>query len=266
MVNEYWNLTKKPFSNTSDLNFLYNSDGFEEGYARLLYNITEIKGGLTLITGEVGSGKTYLANALKENLQEDNKIPFLIKNPKLSSTQLVKIILQKISEKKVPRYRLAVLNLLENTLLDYHNKNITIIGLIDEAQILSLDALREIRLLLNFETPEEKLLHLVLLGQPELKKKIDKVPQLKQRVNVRFHLEPLTKKETKAYIEHRLKVAGSKKEIFAGKSIDKLYTISKGLPRVINNIAQNALFVGATENLKKIFPEVIESVAADLEI
>jgi len=266
MVNEYWNLTKKPFSNTSDLNFLYNSDGFEEGYARLLYNITEIKGGLTLITGEVGSGKTYLANALKENLQEDNKIPFLIKNPKLSSTQLVKIILQKISEKKVPRYRLAVLNLLENTLLDYHNKNITIIGLIDEAQILSLDALREIRLLLNFETPEEKLLHLVLLGQPELKKKIDKVPQLKQRVNVRFHLEPLTKKETKAYIKHRLKVAGSKKEIFAGKSIDKLYTISKGLPRVINNIAQNALFVGATENLKKIFPEVIESVAADLEI
>ena len=77
MVNEYWKLTKKPFSNTSDLKFLYNSDGFEEGYARLLYNINEIKGGLTLITGEVGSGKTYLANALKENLQEEDKKPFL---------------------------------------------------------------------------------------------------------------------------------------------------------------------------------------------
>lgn len=266
MVNEYWNLKKKPFSNTSDLNFLYNSDGFEEGYARLLYNIVEIKGGLTLITGEVGSGKTYLANALKENLKEDDKISFLIKNPKLSSTQLVKIIMQKISETEVPRYRLAVLNLLENTLLDYYNKNITVIGLIDEAQILSLDALREIRLLLNFETSEDKLLHLVLLGQPELRKKIDKVPQLKQRVNVRFHLEPLTKEETKAYIKHRLKVAGCKREIFTEKSLDELYTISKGLPRVINNVAQNALFVGATENLKKIFPEVIESVAADLEI
>lgn len=266
MVNEYWGLDKKPFSNTSDLNFLYNSDGFEEGYARLLYNITEIRGGLTLITGEVGSGKTYLANALKENLQEEDKIPFLIKNPKLSSTQLIKIILRKISPKKIPRYRLAVLSRLEDVLLDYHNKNITVIGLIDEAQILSLDALREIRLLLNFETPEEKLLHLVLLGQPELKKKIDKVPQLKQRVNVRFHLEPLTKKETKAYIRHRLKVAGSKKEVFTEESLDKLYSISKGLPRVINNIAQNALFVGATENLDKIFPEVIESVAVDLEI
>jgi general secretion pathway protein A len=266
MVNEYWNLTKKPFSNTSDLNFLYNSDGFEEGYARLLYNIVEIKGGLTLITGEVGSGKTYLANALKENLKEEDKIAFLIKNPKLSSTQLVKIIMQKISETKVPRYRLAVLNLLENTLLDYYNKNITVIGLIDEAQILSLDALREIRLLLNFETSEEKLLHLVLLGQPELKKKIDKVPQLKQRVNVRFHLDPLTEEETEAYIKHRLKVAGCRKEIFTEESLDKLYAISKGLPRVINNIAQNALFVGATEDLKKISSEVIESVAADLEI
>jgi len=110
------------------------------------------------------------------------------------------------------------------------------------------------------------LLHLVLLGQPELKNRIDKVPQLKQRVNIRFHLDPLTKKETKAYIKHRLKVAGSKNEIFEQKSLDKLYAISKGLPRVINNIAQNALFVGATESLQEIPPDVIESVAADLEI
>jgi len=266
MVNEYWKLTKKPFSNTPDLNFLYNSDGFEEGYARLLYNITEIKGGLTLVTGEIGSGKTYLANALKETLKEQNTLPFLIRNPKLSSTQLIKIILQKIGTEKTPRFKLVVLNLLEKTLLDFNRRNITVIGLIDEAQILSLDALREIRLLLNLETPEEKLLHLVLLGQPELKNRIDKVPQLKQRVNIRFHLDPLTKKETKAYIKHRLKVAGSKNEIFEQKSLDKLYAISKGLPRVINNIAQNALFVGATESLQEIPPDVIESVAADLEI
>ncbi len=266
MVNEYWNLTKKPFSNTPDLNFLYNSDGFEEGYARLLYNITEIKGGLTLVTGEVGCGKTYLANALKENLEEQNALPFIIRNPKLSSTQLIKTILQKIGVEETPRFKLLVLNMLEETLLDFNSKDIIVIGLIDEAQILSLDAFREIRLLLNLETPEEKLLHLVLLGQPELKNRIDKVPQLKQRVNVRFHLEPLTKKETKAYIKHRLKVAGSKKEIFTEKSLDKLYSVSKGLPRIINNIAQNALFVGATEDRKEIPPDIIESVAADLEI
>ena len=266
MVNEYWGLSKKPFSNTPDLSFLFNSDEFEEGYARLLYNITEIKGGLTLVTGEIGSGKTYLANALKENLKKKDNLPFIIRNPKLSSTQLIKIILQKIGVEEIPRFKLKVLNSLEETLLDLNSKNITVIGLIDEAQILSLDALREIRLLLNLETAEEKLLHLVLLGQPELKKKIDKVPQLKQRVNVRFHLEPLTRKETQSYIKHRLKVAGSKNEIFEQKSLDKLYTISKGIPRVINNIAQNALFVGATENLQKIPPDVIESVAADLEI
>jgi general secretion pathway protein A len=266
MVNEYWRLNKKPFSNTPDLSFLFNSEEFEEGYARLLYNITEIKGGLTLVTGEIGSGKTYLANALKENLKSKEIFPFIIRNPKLTSTQLIKIILQKIGVEDVPRFKLKVLNSLESILLDLNRKNITIVGLIDEAQILSLDALREIRLLLNLETPEEKLLHLVLLGQPELKNKIDKVPQLKQRVNIRFHLEPLSKKETQFYIKHRLKVAGCKKEIFEQKSIEKLYKISKGIPRVINNIAQNALFIGATENLGKIPPDVIESVAADLEI
>lgn len=266
MVNEYWGFSKKPFSNTPDLNFLYNSDEFEEGYARLLYNITEIKGGLTLVTGEIGSGKTFLANALKENLKGQDNFPFMIRNPKLTSTQLIKTILQKIGGEEIPRFKLKVLNLLEEILLDFSRKNITVIGLIDEAQILSLDALREIRLLLNLETPEEKLLHLVLLGQPELKNKIDKVPQLKQRVNVRFHLEPLSRKETKSYIKHRLQVAGSKDEIFEQKSLDMLYKISKGIPRVINNIAQNALFVGATENLKKIPPDIIESVAADLEI
>jgi general secretion pathway protein A len=265
MVNEYWGFSKKPFSNTPDLSFLFNSDEFEEGYARLLYNITEIKGGLTLVTGEIGSGKTFLANALKENLKEQNTLPFMIRNPKLTSTQLIKTILQKLGIEKVPRFKLKVLNSLEETLLGFYRKNITVIGLIDEAQILSLDALREIRLLLNLETPEEKLLHLVLLGQPELKKRIDKVPQLKQRVNVRFHLGPLSRKETKSYIKHRLKVAGAKNEIFEQKSLEKLYTISKGIPRVINNIAQNALFVGATENLGKIPPDIIESVAVDLE-
>lgn len=265
MVNEYWGLSKKPFSNTPDLSFLYNSDEFEEGYARLLYNITEIKGGLTLVTGEIGSGKTFLANALKENLKGQNSLPFMIRNPKLTSTQLIKTILQKIGIEEIPRFKLKVLNSLEETLLDFNRKNITVIGLIDEAQILSLDALREIRLLLNLETPEEKLLHLVLLGQPELKNRIDKVPQLKQRVNVRFHLGPLTRKEIKSYIKHRLKVAGGKNEIFEQKSLDKLYTISKGIPRIINNIAQNALFVGATESLGKIPPDIIESVASDLE-
>ncbi len=266
MVNEYWELNKKPFSNTPDLSFLFNSEEFEEGYARLLYNITEIRGGLTLLTGEIGSGKTYLANALKEKLKNKEIFPFIIKNPKLSSTQLIKIMLQKIGVEEIPRVKLKVLNLLEETLLDLQRKNITVVGLIDEAQILSLDALREIRLLLNLETPEEKLLHLVLLGQPELKNRIDKVPQLKQRVNVRFHLEPLNKKETQSYIRHRLKVAGCEKEIFEQKSIETLYKISKGIPRVINNIAQNALFIGATENLQKISPDVIESVAADLEV
>lgn len=266
MVNEYWGLSKKPFSNTPDLSFLFNNDGFEEGYARLLYNLTEIKGGLTLVTGEVGSGKTYLANALKENLKEQNTLLFIIRNPKLSSTQLLKVILQHIGEKNIPRIKLAVLNALEKALLALNGKGITVIGLIDEAQILSFDALREIRLLLNLETSEEKLLHLVLLGQPGLKKRIDRVPQLKQRVNVRFHLGPLTGDETQSYIKHRLGVAGSKKEIFEQESLDKLYTISKGIPRVINNIAQNALFVGATENLKSIPPDIIDSVAEDLEI
>jgi general secretion pathway protein A len=266
MVNEYWGLSKKPFSNTPDLDFLFNSDGFEEGFARLLYNIIEIKGGLTLVTGEVGCGKTYLAYALKENLKKDNTLPFVIRNPKLSSTQLIKVILQQIGEKNIPRFKLSILSLLEKNLLELDKRGFTVIGLIDEAQVLSFDALREIRLLLNLETPKEKLLHLVLFGQPELKKRIDHLPQLKQRVTIRFHLEPLTEDETISYIRHRLKIAGSKEEIFEQESLERLYALSKGIPRLINNIAQNALFIGATENLKTIPPDVIESVAADLEV
>lgn len=266
MVNEYWDLSKRPFSNTPDLDFLFNSDGFEEGYARLLYNIVEIKGGLTLVTGEIGSGKTYLANALIEDLGEKNVHSFLIKNPRVSSTQLLKIILQNLGSEKVPRFKLKVLNKLENRLIEFHEKGIPVVALIDEAQMLSLDALREIRLLLNMETSEKKLLHLVLLGQPEFKNRIDRVPQLKQRVNVRFHLEPLTREEAHKYIRHRLKIAGGDENIFTAESLNRLYEISEGLPRIINNIAQNALFVGATAEANEITSDIIDSVASDLEV
>lgn len=266
MVNEYWDLNRKPFSNTPDLDFLFRSDEFEEGYARLLYNITEICGGLTLITGEIGSGKTFLAYALKEHLKKENGVVSIITNPKLSSMQLLKTILRKLGKKDVPRYKIKVLNQLEELLVDLNNENRPVIAMIDEAQILSLDALREIRLLLNIETSEKKLLQLVLFGQPDLKEKIERFPQLKQRINIRFHLEPLTREETNNYVKHRLLVSGTKREIFKPAALDILYKRSKGLPRLINNIAQNALFVSCAEGVKKVGPDIIESVADDLEI
>jgi len=266
MVNEYWKLNKKPFSNTPNLNFLYNSDEFEEGYARLLYNITEIGGGLSLITGEIGSGKTYLAYALMKNLKVQDFIVFLITNPKISSTQLLKTILQKSGEEKIPRFKLKVLSRLEERLLEFSKNGKSVVCLIDEAQILSYDALREIRLLLNMETAEKKLIHIVFLGQPELKVRIEKTPQLKQRINIRFHLQPLSREETIQYVKHRLSIAGRTDEVFQEEALVLLYRRSKGLPRVINNVAQNALFVGFTEGVDQINSNIIESVVTDLEI
>lgn len=267
MINEYWNLKTKPFSNTPNLKFLYESSEFEEGYARMIYNIKEIQGGLTLITGEIGSGKTFLAYTIKNHLERDEDYAAaLITNPRLTSTQLLKNILQNLGEDNLPRYKMRVLFRLEDRLISLNQKGITVVALIDEAQILSLDALREIRLLLNMEQPEGKLMQVVLLGQPGLKKRIKNIPQLKQRINVRFHLEPLSRDETTNYIKHRLNIAGGDKQIFTDDAIELIYERSGGLPRLINNIAQNALFIGFTENTDKIDSDIIKSVADDLQI
>ena len=267
MVEEYWGLTEKPFLNTADPRFTYRSEDFDEAYARIIYNISEIGGGLTLITGQIGCGKTFLANAIKKDLEQGGHKVTLITNPIFTQAGFLRWILEgflKDSGVKIPRYRVKMLMLLESFLKKSVESGVKCVTMIDEAQVLKPKVLEEIRLLLNLETEKEKLLQIVLLGQPEIEKKIEKMPQVRQRINVRYFLGAFNKDETMEYIVHRLKVAGAKKEIFTPEAIEKIYKYSKGIPRNINNLCQNALFVGYSMELEKIEGELVESVAEDL--
>lgn len=269
MVEEYWGLKLKPFLNTPDTQFLFRSECFNEGYARILYNIKEIRGGLTLITGEIGSGKTYLAHTLKEDLGKEGDLVVLITNPTFSPTGFLKTIIEQFDigrNEKISRYRVKLLKRIENILNKIKGEGENAIVMIDEAQVLRKVLLEEIRLLLNFEDKGGKLLQIVMLGQPEMAKKIEKMPQVKQRINVRYHIGPMGKEETIEYISHRLKVAGCEANIFKNGAIDRIYKYSKGIPRTINNIAQNALFVGMSMEVENIDEEIIDAVAADLRI
>ncbi len=269
MVEEYWGLKEKPFLNTADPRFTYRSDDFNEAYARIVYNISEIGGGLTLITGEIGCGKTFLANAIKNDLEQAGHRVILITNPIFTQAGFLRWILEGFLEGsgiKVPRYRVKMLSLLESFLRESVESGIKCVTMIDEAQILKPKVLEEIRLLLNLETEKEKLLQIVLLGQPEMEKKIEKMPQVRQRINVRFFLGALDREETIEYINHRLKVAGAEKKIFTDGAVDKIYKYSRGIPRNINNLCQNALFAGYSMELKKIDKDIIDAVAEDLRM
>jgi type II secretory pathway predicted ATPase ExeA len=143
------------------------------------------------------------------------------------------------------------------------NKNTVIV--IDEAQVISVESLEELRLLLNFQLNDIFLFTLILLGQPELKTKINDLPQLRQRFSIRYHLKALTEDQTREYIQHRLKVAGAEEEIFRDDAYSEIYRFSGGIPRRINNICDLALLVGCAEALEKIDKEIITDVAEDLE-
>uniref|UniRef100_A0A7C4YF85 AAA family ATPase n=1 Tax=candidate division WOR-3 bacterium TaxID=2052148 RepID=A0A7C4YF85_UNCW3 len=267
MVEEYWGLKSKPFLNTPDLKFLFRSEDFKEGYARIIYNINEISGGLTLITGEIGCGKTYLANALKKDLKELGHKVIFITNPIFTQTGFVRWIVENfLEDEKVPSRKVKMFEALVKSLKENAGKNRKYIAIIDEAQILKPKVLEEIRLLLNIESEEEKLIQIILLGQPEIEKKIEKMPQIRQRINIRYHIEPMDEDEAIRYIEHRLNVAGAKREIFTKDAKIALYQFSGGIPRNINTLAQNSLFVGYSLKKDVIDKEIIEAVAEDLRM
>jgi len=243
MYNDYFGLKETPFSIAPNPRFLYMSGQHREALAHLIYGFNS-DGGFVLLTGDVGTGKTTVCRCLLEQIPKDSSIAFII-NPKLSVDELLATICDEFGI-KYPERNISIkvfVDLLNAYLLDAHAKGRKAVLIIDEAQNLSANVLEELRLLTNLETNQRKLLQIILLGQPELRTKLSKpeLRQLSQRIIARFHLGPLSKKDVSAYVAHRLAVAGISNELFPPSTINKIYKLSGGIPRLINVLCDRAL-------------------------
>ena len=266
MYRAYWRLDKKPFENTPDPDFIYYSKEHEEALSRMLYVIKENKGAI-LITGEYGSGKTLLTRVLLKELSEDKYQSALLLNSMLSPPQLIKEIIQQLggnvaaSATKAEAY-----NQLNALLLKITKTGKLVVVMVDEAQAIeTTQSFEEFRLMLNFQLNDRFLLTLVLIGQPELRDKIARLPQFEQRLSLRYHLMALSENETKEYVSHRMTVAGGDPAIFSNEAFEELYKYSKGIPRKINNACDLALLVGSDEEAKVIDQVLMRKITRDLE-
>jgi general secretion pathway protein A len=266
MYTQFYSLTKKPFDIAPDPDFLFLSESHREALAHLIYAARERKG-FTVITGEVGTGKTTLVHSFLNQLDGKIKTAYIF-NPKLTSIDFLRYICEDFGLKEEKHSKGQYIAQLHNFLLDHYSRNKQVILIIDEAQNLPPGLLEEVRLLTNLETSKSKLLQVILIGQPELNTVLNSqlFRQLKQRISLRFHLQPLDEQETKKYIESRLISAGAMDpHIFTNKALEKIYTYSRGIPRLINNISDNALLIGYSETKKIIGPQIIKEAFNKLE-
>ena len=266
MIEEFWGLERRAFANTPDPDFVYRSPSFAEGFARLVYDATELRGGLSLITGEIGCGKTMLAQALGDGLVDSPCDVITLPYPKVTPSQMLATVARGIGIESPPRGKLDVIVALRARLREQHAAGRRPVLLVDEAQLATPSLLEEIRLLTNFEDRQDKHLHVVLLGQPELRDRVRKRPQIDQRVSLRFHVEPMEADDVRGYVAHRLTVAGrANGAIFTPGAMSVLAARSGGVPRRVNTLATQGLFVGAMRRLSEVDEQLMTDVADDQE-
>ncbi|MFH1360534.1 MAG: AAA family ATPase [Candidatus Omnitrophota bacterium] len=245
MYKKFYGLKENPFNVTSDPAFFYASAHHKEAYSHLTYGIKQRKG-IIVITGEIGTGKTTLCRTLLNHLDTKTKTAFIL-NPNFSELQLLQLIIKDFGIVTARKDRASLINVLNDFLIEETSQGNNIVVIIDEAQNLKERQLEHIRLLSNLETEKEKLLQIVLVGQPELaeKLKLHSLRQINQRVIVRYHILPLEKNEITSYIYHRLKVAGASNKLrFSEETMEEIYLYSGGTPRLINIICDHALLAG----------------------
>ncbi len=266
MYQKHFGLTERPFSIAPDPRFLYMSRQHREALAHLLYGIGE-GGGFVQLTGEVGTGKTTICRCLLEQLPDHVDLA-LILNPRVNEQELLASL---CDELHVPYPRdsdsLKVLtDALSAYLLDTHARGRRTVLMIDEAQNLSAEALEQVRLLTNLETTREKLLQIILVGQPELRQLLarEDLRQLSQRITARYHLEPISRDETAAYIRHRLQVCGADAAIFSDAAIDLVQALSGGVPRLINVLCDRAMLGAFVEGKRHVEVPIVRKAAAEV--
>lgn len=266
MYTSFFGLHEKPFSITPDPRYLFMSERHAEALAHLLYGVKE-SGGFIQLTGEVGTGKTTLIRSLLQQMPDTADVA-LILNPQLSRIEFLLSICEELGV-PVPEERdsiKALTDALNRFLLENHSRGRRTILIVDEAQNLKTDVLEQVRLLTNLETPKQKLLQIILIGQPELRELLGRndMRQLAQRITGRYHLEPLSREEAEAYIDHRVKVAGGVGRIFADGSRREIWRLAHGIPRMINVIADRALLGAFTAESNQITPPIVRRAAAEV--
>ncbi|HEV2119234.1 MAG TPA: AAA family ATPase [Candidatus Bathyarchaeia archaeon] len=270
MYRKFYGLTRNPFEISPDPYFFYPTPRHNEALANLNYGVQRRKG-FVVVTGEVGTGKTLLVRCLLEALNR-NQIAFAyVFNPRLSVLDFLRYLLTDLRLPMTGKTKSEMLAHLNNYLIARFRRGTTAALIVDEAQLLSWELLEEIRLLTNLETSQQKLLQIVLVGQPELDQKLDSphLRQLKQRVGLRCRLEPLSLDELRGYIHRRLELAGANSHgatIFADGAIESVHRFSKGIPRLINTLCENALVSGYARQSNQVTPEIIQEVATDFRL
>jgi len=265
MYTRYFGLKEKPFSIAPDPRYLFMSALHQEALAHLLYGINS-DGCLILLTGDVGAGKTTVCRCFLEQLPE-NTDPALILNPKLNAIELLASICDELEivvtgdTGSIKTY----IDHLNRYLLAAHARGRITVLLIDEAQNLGLDTLEQLRLLTNLETEKQKLLKIILLGQPELRQLLnqEEVAQISQRITSRYHLTPLATGDVTAYVEHRLAVAGGRKRLFSEAALKRVAKLSRGIPRLINILCDRALLGTYVEEKEQVDLKTVNQAARE---
>lgn len=266
MYLDFFGLNEKPFAITPDPRYLFMSERHGEGLAHLVYGVTE-SGGFIQLTGEVGTGKTTLVRTLLGRLPDEVDLAVIL-NPQVTALEFLLGICEELGV-ALPDdtgSKKALVDALNRHLLDAHARGRRTILLVDEAQNLDAEVLEQVRLLTNLETAKQKLLQIILIGQPELRAVLAQtnLRQLAQRVTGRYHLEPLTRDETGKYIRHRLKVAGALTDIFTPRACRAVYRHSGGIPRLVNVICDRALLGAYSEESRTVTPRIVRRAAAEV--
>jgi len=262
MYKEFYHLKENPFNMTADPDFFFSSLHHKEAFSHLIYGIQQRKG-ILVVTGEIGTGKTTLCRTLLNRI-DDNIKTALILNPNFSDIQLLRLIIKDLGIVGNFRNKLELIDALNSFLIKETNHGHNVVVIIDEAQNMTVRQLEQIRMLSNLETEKEKLLQIILVGQPELcdKLKLKELRQLNQRVSVRYHILPLERHELSEYIQYRLKIANPnrndpKQIFFTDDAIDIIYQNSGGTPRMINILCDRALLAGFSAETTKIDEHIV---------
>src|SRR5690606_34465368 len=267
MYTSFFGLSEKPFAITPDPRYLFMSERHAEALAHLLYGINEA-GGFIQLTGEVGTGKTTVVRSLLERMPGHADVAVIL-NPQLTPLQFVLPICEELGifvrDEDTTSIK-DLVDILNKRLLEAHARGRRIVVIVGEAQNRPPETLEQVRLLTNLETASQKLLQIILIGQPELREVLSRneLRQLAQRITGRYHLAPLSRGETAAYVNHRLKVAGALGEIFSAAALREVHRLSGGIPRVINVICDRALLGAFTQEQHRIGPGMMREAASEV--